>query len=66
MIEQLTLFDKPQIGQKIEYMSCGKKYKGIVTGYLYNDLYIDCTSNQKGFSGVQLHIRNKGKTWWLK
>ncbi|APH15501.1 MULTISPECIES: hypothetical protein [Clostridium] len=68
MIKQLSLFDNdiPQIGQKIQYISCGKKYNGIVKGYSYGNKYIDCTTNQKGFSGVSLHILNKGKNWFVK
>lgn len=68
MVEQLNFFnnDMPQIGQKIEYICVGKKYKGIVTGYSDGNNYIDCTTNERGFSGVSLHILNKGKTWFTK
>lgn len=66
MVEQLSLFNIPLIGQKIEYISCGKKYKGTVKGYLYGGKYIDCTTNQKGFSGVSLHVANKDKIWFLR
>ena len=66
MVEQLSLFNIPEIGQKIEYISCGKKYKGTVTGYLYSGKYITCTTNEKGFSGVSLHIETKGEIWFLK
>ncbi|KGN00332.1 hypothetical protein IRP63_05280 [Clostridium botulinum] len=64
--EQLSLFKLPQVGEKIEYISCGKKYKGIVKCYSHEGKYIDCTTNQKGFSGVSLHVENKGKDWFLK
>lgn len=68
MAKQLSLFDAiiPQIGEKIEYISCGKKYKGIVKDYSHGNRYINCTTNQKGFSGVSLHVENKDKIWVVK
>lgn len=68
MFEQLSLFnnDVPSIGQTIEYISCGKKYRGIVKGYSFKNKYIDCTTNQKGFCGVSLHVANKEKIWFIK
>lgn len=68
MTEQLSLFndDVPQIGQNIEYISCGKKYKGIVISYSYGNKYINCSTNQKGYSGVSLHIANKNNNWFIK
>lgn len=66
MFEQLTLFRDIPIGEKIEYISCGKKYKGVMQGYAYNGKYIECTTNQKGYSGVLLHIENKGRNWFTK
>lgn len=66
MVEQLSLFKMPQIGQKIEYISCDKKYRGTVKGYSHKGKYIDCTTNQKGFSGVSLHVENKDVIWFMK
>lgn len=65
MFEQLRLFDS-LIGQKVEYISCGKKYKGTVKSYSYSGKYIKCTTNQKGYSGVLLPITKKGKEWFIK
>ncbi|HBJ2623066.1 hypothetical protein FDA52_04865 [Clostridium botulinum] len=57
-MEQLSLFnnDIHLTGQKIEYISCGKKYKGEVIGCSFNDRYVECTSNEEGYSGVHLPL----------
>lgn len=67
MIEQLSFFGSlPQIGQHVEYICCGKKYKGIVKGYSYGNTYVDCTTNDKVFSGVSLPMSRKGEDWITK
>lgn len=65
MDEQLSFFNS-LIGKKVEYVSCGKKYKGEVIGYSFNDRYVECTSNEKGYSGVHLPLSKLDVDWTVK